>query len=93
MKPNKQKSRVMHNTTALSTDCTCSDFPKEARDYLDSFYRLRDVPLDNVKGKIDALRRAHDMEDTIITADGGITDEEMELHALEFYVLTKQGLL
>lgn len=71
----------------------CEPFPKEARAYLDQFYALRNVALDDVLGKIEALRKAYDMEDTIIAADGGIDDAEMELHALEFYVLTKQGLL
>lgn len=71
----------------------CQPFPPKARKYLDQFYGLRGVSLSDVSSKISAIRKAHDMEDTIIAADGGISDEEMELHALEFYVLTKQGLL
>ena len=71
----------------------CEPFPPKAREYLDQFYSLRKVSLDDVEGKIQALRKANDLEDTIIAADGGIEGPSMELHALEFYVLTKQGLL
>lgn len=69
------------------------EFPDNARQHLDMFYQARAVKANDVLGKIQLLREAYDLEETLIAADGGINSDQMELRALEFYVLTKLGLI
>jgi hypothetical protein len=93
----RQESHVTHGTlmgiTAQPVMEKFHEFPAQAREHLNSFYRARHISPDDVRGKINALRAAFDMEKTVIAADGGINDDAMELRALEFYVLTKLGLI
>ncbi len=69
------------------------DFPTAARDYLEAFYHARQVQFGDIKRKIRLLRECFGLEDTVIAAEGGIEDEATELRAVEFYVLTQQGMI
>lgn len=79
--------------SATTTDGVLEDFPAAARTVLHGFYEAKSVANGTSQQKITALREGHDLRNAIITADGDIDDEKELLRVLEFYVLTKQGIL
>jgi ABC-type nitrate/sulfonate/bicarbonate transport system substrate-binding protein len=72
---------------------TIEEFPAAAKQYLQSFYEATGFAKSNAKKKIEVLRKANELEDTILTSDEGLQDDAAELRALEFFVLTRQGIL
>lgn len=80
----------------MKTD-VCSEvaqeFPQEAQEFLRTFYTARGVSLADTRAKIKALREGFDLVDAIVAADRSVSSDEEELQILEFYVLTKSGII
>jgi len=68
------------------------EFSQEGRAFLDAFYRATKTPLDNTEAKIGALRKHQIKEDMQVTSADGDISAEMELRALEYYVLMENGI-
>lgn len=71
-------------TPSRSDDLT--DFPPQARAFLNAFYKAKRTETD--LGKIAALRGGLSLEFAKVTGD-----PENELKVLEFYFLTKMGAI
>ena len=69
------------------------DFPTTARAFLNAFYEAKNVANKSSRDKINALREGHDLKNAIVTADGDVGNDDEELRVLEFYVLTKRGMI
>jgi len=67
------------------------EFPAPAREFLNYFYVARGV--NSVKDRIRALREGYGLENACLVSDEGIKNDTEELRVLEFFVLTKVGIL
>lgn len=64
-------------------------FPQAAIDFLNAFYNAKNISIHNNKQiKKKALRESFGLENTVFTVD-----EPNELKTIEFYVLTKLGII
>jgi hypothetical protein len=78
------------------TDTACVqlvEFPEAAVIFLRGFYSGRGVSFNDTTGKIKAIRDGFDLNDAIVAADGSVSSDDEELNLLEFYVLTKRGII
>lgn len=78
-----------HQTTTIMEAITLPPLPAAARRLLDSFYELRGVASDDIRGKIDALRVKFLKDDCFLASSEGEIDDLRELFALENYVVAK----
>jgi hypothetical protein len=69
------------------------EFPEVAQTFLRGFYAGRGVSLDDTIAKIKAIRDGFGLNDAIVAADGSVSSDDEELNLLEFYVLTKRGII
>jgi hypothetical protein len=78
---------------ATNTCGAVEDFPPAARAFLQAFYEAKGVADGNSSQKLDALKEGWGLKDAIVTADGDVSNDDEELRILEFYVLTKRGII
>lgn len=75
----------------MTAETTLDEFPLSAIKWLQAFYEPKKAS--TTEAKIKVLRSDFDLDRAFITADGGINGAEDELRMLEFYVLTKHGMI
>ncbi len=68
------------------------NFSKEGQAFLDAFYTATRTPLTDSEAKVTSLREHFIKEEMTVTSAEGDTSVEMELRALEYYFLMKNGI-